>query len=64
MHLRKVEEKLTIEKIKMIEGYENITDEEAQNIIDTIKRFARLTYKAYRFYQEQQQEDQEQKLAA
>ncbi len=40
-------EELTIEKLKTFKGFENIEDEEAENIILTVKTFAKLTFRYY-----------------
>lgn len=54
--------KSEIEQLKRSPGLENITDKEAQQIIDELKRFARLTYQFYREYKEDK--EQTNKIAA
>lgn len=45
--------KSEIEQLRSLPGMENIIDKEAQQIIDELKRFARLTYQFYREYKEE-----------
>jgi len=38
---------LTIEKVRQFKGFENISDEAAENIIDTLKQLSLITYEYY-----------------
>jgi hypothetical protein len=38
------DEDLTIEKVKQFKGFENISDEQAQHIADTLKKFSIIVY--------------------
>lgn len=40
--------KLTYQELKEIKGYENITEEEATKIIDTVFMLSTMTYKSYK----------------
>lgn len=42
-----IPEDLTIEKVKQFKGFENISDEEAENIAYSLKQFSLLTYRYY-----------------
>jgi hypothetical protein len=39
---------LTIEKLRTFVGFESTSDEEAENIIQTIKQFTIIAYNSYR----------------
>jgi hypothetical protein len=41
------EEKLTIQTLKKFKGFENVTNEEASNIIYTIEQFSKVVYEMY-----------------
>jgi len=41
-------EDLTIEKLRTFSGFENTNNEEAENIIQTIKQFTIIAYNSYR----------------
>lgn len=41
-------EEFTIEKLRTFKGLENLTDEEAQKALQTLKTLARLTYAVYK----------------
>lgn len=40
--------KLTYQELKEIEGYENITEEEATEIIDTVSMLSIMAFNAYK----------------
>jgi hypothetical protein len=61
-NLNKPKETLTVEKLRTFEGLENLTNEEAIHIIDTLTRLSILTFKFYREYKELKA-NQNQKLA-
>jgi len=42
------DEKLTIEELKQIEGFENINDTEAEEIIDGIYQLSLLAWEIYK----------------
>ena len=42
-----IHEDLTVEKVKQFKGFENISDEEAENIAYSLKQFSLLTYRYY-----------------
>ncbi|GAB6121184.1 hypothetical protein [Dysgonomonas termitidis] len=42
------ETKLTYQELQKIEGYENITEEEATEIIDTVFMLSSMAYNAYK----------------
>jgi len=46
---------LTIEKLRTFAGFENTSNEEAENIIQTIKQFTIIAYNCYRKSIEQKQ---------
>ena len=50
----KIPEDLTVEKVKQFKGFENISDEEAENIAYSLKQFSLLTY---RYYQRQKKKE-------
>lgn len=52
---------LTTEKLRTFEGLENLTDEEATKILDTLTRLSILTYK---FFNEHKEKNENQKIAA
>lgn len=39
---------LTLKLVREQKGYENLTDEEAQNIIDTLMQFAYVSYQLFK----------------
>lgn len=49
-----IPEDLTVEKVKQFKGFENISDEEAENIAYSLKQFSLLTY---RYYQRQKKKE-------
>ena len=49
-----IPEDLTVEKVKQFKGFENISDEEDENIAYSLKQFSLLTY---RYYQRQKEKE-------
>ncbi len=43
-----MEKKFTIEDLKKYKGFEDVSDEEAKELIETMYKFAILAYKLYR----------------
>jgi len=43
--LQKPQEKMTVERLRTYPGYENISDEEGRNVIQTLETFARIVVK-------------------
>ena len=39
--------RLTVEELKMMKGYENITQEQASKVLDFLEEFCRLMYQCY-----------------
>ncbi len=47
--------KVTIERVKQTKGYEHLSDQEAQDIIDSYKQFAYMTYELFNKVPEHEQ---------
>jgi hypothetical protein len=50
-------EYLTPEKLRTYKGLKNVTDVEAEKIIETIRTFARITFKRFREHLEDTEKD-------
>jgi hypothetical protein len=44
---KELQEKLTIDELRTFEGLENVSDEEAESIIENIDHFSILTYQLF-----------------
>lgn len=55
-----VNSELTIEKLKTMKGFENVTDSEAEKEIDTIKKLAKILFYLYVKEEQKDQTKEEQ----
>lgn len=51
------EQGLTKDLLRTYKGFENVTDEEAEIIISTLRKFSLLTYKCFRYAKETNKTD-------
>lgn len=50
---------LSAEKLRTFKGMENLTDEEAESIISTFRKFSLLTFKLFRYVKEANRTEQD-----
>ena len=53
----KVKKQLTIETLREYKGLEYLSDHEVEQIVDALKKFARIPLRAYRIKKEQEKTD-------